>query len=49
MVRINLNKFTFLGHLLPFILDLCELLNVPRFAGSTSSLGWYSRLADPML
>jgi hypothetical protein len=41
MMQINLNEFTFLGHLVP-------MLNVPRFARSTNSLGWFTRLAGPL-
>ena len=31
------------------VLDCCYMLNIPRFAGNTSSLGWFARLASPLL
>jgi hypothetical protein len=33
----------------PFVLDFCQMLDFPRFAGNTSSLGWFARLAGPLL
>jgi hypothetical protein len=42
IVQINLNKFAFFRLLVP----IYSLLNVCRFARSTSSLGWYTKLAD---
>ena len=49
MVQIKLNKFTFSGPLCQSVLDCCYMLNIPRRAENTRSLGWFVGLSGPLL